>query len=73
MIAFGLAHLGLSVGFVAEATGDMTRGWTLREVARLPGEPQDIGVIAPGLFAAKTSDGVVVFNRHGPIGCSDSE
>lgn len=73
IVAFGLAHLGSSDGFVAEVTRGGPKGWTLTEIVRLPSAPEDIGLVSRGVYAAKTWDGVVVFDRHGPLGCGGDE
>lgn len=73
VVAFGLGHLMATYGFVAEVTPDGRGGWTVTEIARLPGAPSDLGVVSPGVYAAATPYGVIVFDRNGPLGCGSDD
>jgi hypothetical protein len=61
-VLFGLAHLGLAHGYAVRVSPHDDGGWSLSEVARLPGRAEALAKIGPKLFAAWSDGRVVVFS-----------
>jgi hypothetical protein len=62
IVLFGLAHLGLAHGYAVRVSPRDDGGWSLSEVARLPGRADALAKIGPKLFAAWSDGRVVVFS-----------
>lgn len=65
---FGLAHMTISYGYAIHLSPLADGGWSLTEVARLPGAPEAFAVIGPNLFAAWSDGRVIVFSSKEILG-----
>ena len=70
MVLFGLAHI-IPYGYAAGVARDGHGGWRVEPPIALPGAVSDLTTVAPGVFAALTEAGVVVFTRKDVLGIAD--
>ena len=71
----GLNHMGFNFGVIGLLDRTPAGKWNLRELAYLPSEGTEMGVISPGLYAAWSGSRVVVFNNRQILGlasCRDT-
>jgi hypothetical protein len=70
VVLFGLAHMN-PYGYAAGVTRDGHGGWRVEPPIALPGAVSDLTTVAPGVFAALTEAGAVVFTRKNVLGIAD--
>jgi hypothetical protein len=71
IVLFGLAHLGGNRGYVLRVSQRSDGGWSLTEVARLPGVPKASAAIGPNLYAALSNGKVAVFDSEKILGLAE--
>jgi HEAT repeat protein len=64
----GMNHMGFNFGIVGLLARTAHGQWSLRELARLPGEGTELSAIGPGLYAVWSGSRVVVFNSRQILG-----
>jgi hypothetical protein len=76
VVFLGLGHMGFNLGYVLRIGMAEAGTWNEDEIARLPGQPDAWGALAPSLFAVEAHGRVVVFStKEGILGlaaCSAS-